>query len=229
MARNARKQSASSAAARALETSRGKQLLDRLADKNRGQWTTSQRQRSDRCRRWLDEAFYAPKFFRWFAANPKLLEHVRRTGQTEAAKSVRVSIPLIYERLRSKGAAAVAPNTLGAYKLPATLEAPLNWAFTYAYPDLAEAWDLKMVGPRKLLRSASPEPPPTATRPAARFVDRNTDREVPELRIPAGEPVIARVGQTISRYRRGTVVLYRVHSIDESAETWTVLVDRVKP
>jgi hypothetical protein len=179
----------------------------------------------------LDIAFYGPKFFQWFAANPKLLEHVRRTGKVEAAKKEvhRVSIPLIYEQLRSQGAAAFAPRTTGPYKLPATLAGPLNWAFTCAYPDLAEAWDLQFAGPRRLLPGASPEPPPSAAAPAARFVDRNTDREVPKLRIPAGEPVIARVGQTISLARGGAVVLYRVHSIDESSETWTVLVDRVKP
>jgi hypothetical protein len=226
MAKTTHTRPGSSAAVQALEESRGRQLVDQLADKHRNRWTPSQRQRSEKCRRWLDETFFGPKFFRWLAANPKLLEHVRRTGQAEAAKGGRVSIPLIYERLRSKGAAAAAPNTTGAYRLPATLEAPLNWAFTYAYPDLGEAWDLKMVGPRKRLRSASSS---TAAAPAARFVDRSTGREVSELRIPADEPVIARVGQTISVARQVAVVLYRVHSIDESAETWTVLVDRVKP
>lgn len=122
--------------------------LERLADRRRGQWTAAQRELSDQCLGWLTESNYARSFFRWLGANRRLMPWLVRTGRREAAKGYRVSMPLLYELLRSRGRKDVAPKGSGEFRFSNSLKAPLAWAFAFAYPDLAEEWELELQGPQ---------------------------------------------------------------------------------
>ena len=126
---------------------KGIDVLESLASQHRKRWTPSQQELSDRCEGWLEQSKFARQFFRWLGANPGLLQWAARTGKKEAASGVRVSIPSLYERLRSRGATGVAAQP-GAFRFSNNLKSPLNWAFGFAYPDLAEQWDLKLHGPQ---------------------------------------------------------------------------------
>jgi hypothetical protein len=127
---------------------RGIDVLEGLVLKRQEQWDRAQSDLSDRCLGWLNDSKFATPFFCWLGQNPGLLAWVARTGKREAAQGYRVSIPLIYELLRSRGAKEVARQKGGQFSFGATLQAPLGWAFSAAYPELALDWGLKLDGPR---------------------------------------------------------------------------------
>lgn len=125
----------------------GIDVLEALGDKRCGQWTAAERKLSEQCHDWLQESNHVRPFFRWLGANPRLLGWVAQTGKREAARGYRVSLPLLYELLRSRGAKEVAPQKSGEFKFSNNLKAPLAWAFGFAYPDLAREWKLVLKGP----------------------------------------------------------------------------------